>query len=106
MMPHSSATKAQTSRLVRTAIASLSAIYFLIANHIDTPLDSPASIEEAPLSSDQESWTSKLVYDFVMGEKIFLDTAMSFQPITDKVHGGWSMNEYVCPLFHINLTEL
>jgi hypothetical protein len=52
-----------------------------------------ATEEEAPLSSGQETWASKLVYDFVMGEKIFRETAMSFQPITDKVHGGWSINE-------------
>lgn len=52
-----------------------------------------ATEEEAPLSSGQETWASKLVYDFVMSEKIFRETAMSFQPITDKVHGGWSINE-------------
>ena len=55
------------------------------------PEDDKATIHA---SSDKFEFISKLAYNFTSGEKIFYNTAHSFQPVTDKVTGGGDRHNY------------
>jgi hypothetical protein len=74
---------------------------------LQSPTYAPTQDEQPPDTSDTKDdqdtgddakvfsgWTSKIKYDFFAGEKIFLGTALSLEPTTDKVVYG--MFDPVC----------